>query len=318
MRFPKTLSGLATFLLAGGLAASSVIAQEPVPVSIAVYPPNAQINTIRDRQSIVVQATYADGITRDVTKAATFAFANPAFVKFENHTMYPVADGKTELKVDFGGKSVVVPVEVAQATADRTISFKLDVMPVFMKAGCNTGSCHGAARGKDGFRLSLFGFDPDGDHYRLTREIPGRRINLALPAESLMVEKSTGVVPHTGGKRYEPNSELNQTLIRWLEAGAPNDQGEVPKVLAVELYPPNAVLDGEGSTQQITVRAKYSDGTDRDVTSLAFFMTNNDTSAAVSQQGLVTAGKRGEAFLMARYETHTVGSHFITLPKGFQ
>lgn len=146
MQLPKTLSGLATFLMTSGMAASIAVAQEPVPVSIAVYPPNAQINTTRDRQSIVVQATYADGITRDVTKQATFAFGNPAFVKFENHTMYPVADGKTELKVDFGGKSVVVPVEVAQATADRPISFKLDVMPVFMKAGCNTGSCHGAAR----------------------------------------------------------------------------------------------------------------------------------------------------------------------------
>ena len=189
MRFSKTISGLASLFLASGLVASSVVAQEPAPVSIAAYPPTAQITTIRDRQSIVVQATYADGITRDVTKAATFAFANPALVKFENHTLFPAADGKTELKVDFGGKSVVVPVEVAQATADRPISFKLDIMPVFMKANCNTGSCHGAARGKDGFRLSLFGFDPDGDHYRLSREIPGRRINLALPNESLLIEK---------------------------------------------------------------------------------------------------------------------------------
>ncbi len=318
MRLSKTISELASLFLASGLVASSVVAQEPAPVSIAVYPPNAQITTIRDRQSIVVQATYADGITRDVTKAATFAFANPALVKFENHTLYPAADGKTELKVDFGGKSIVVPVEVSQAAADRPISFKLDIMPVFMKANCNTGSCHGAARGKDGFRLSLFGFDPDGDHYRLTREIPGRRINLALPNESLLIEKSVGKVPHTGGKRFEEGSELHQTTLRWLDAGAPIDQGEVPKVLSVELYPPSAVLDGEGATQQITVRAKYSDGTDRDVTSLAFFMTNNETSAAVSQQGLVTAGKRGEAFLMARFETHTVGSHFITLPKGFQ
>ena len=76
-------------------------------------------------------------------------------------------------------------------------------MPVFMRAGCNTGSCHGAARGKDGFRLSLFGFDPDGDHYRLTREMSGRRINLAVPADSLLLEKAIGAVPHTGGKRFE-------------------------------------------------------------------------------------------------------------------
>ena len=59
-------------------------------------------------------------------------------------------------------------------------SFRLDVMPVFLRAGCNTGSCHGAARGKDGFRLSLFGFDAEGDYNRLTREMTGRRVNLAV------------------------------------------------------------------------------------------------------------------------------------------
>ena len=76
-------------------------------------------------------------------------------------------------------------------------------MPVFMRAGCNTGSCHGAARGKDGFRISLFGFDPEGDHFRLTREMIGRRVNLAVPADSTLLEKSIGAVPHTGGKRFE-------------------------------------------------------------------------------------------------------------------
>ncbi len=76
-------------------------------------------------------------------------------------------------------------------------------MPVFMRAGCNTGSCHGAARGKDGFRISLFGFDPEGDYNRLTREMVGRRINLAVPADSTLLEKSIGAVQHTGGKRFE-------------------------------------------------------------------------------------------------------------------
>ena len=86
----------------------------------------------------------------------------------------------------------------------------------------------------------------------------------------------------------------------------------------MELYPKGAVLDGEGSTQQLTVRAKYSDGTDRDVTSLAYFMSGNDNSATVSQDGAVTAANGGEAFVMARFETHTVGSHFIVLPKGLE
>src|SRR5256885_12297064 len=87
--------------------------------------------------------------------------------------------------------------------AEPSVSFQRDVMPVFMRAGCNAGSCHGAARGKDGFRLSLFGFDPAGDYYRLTREISGRRVNLALPHESLLIQKATGQVPHTGGERIK-------------------------------------------------------------------------------------------------------------------
>ena len=146
----------------------------------------------------------------------------------------------------------------------------------------------------DGFRLSLFGFDPDGDYDRLTREMPGRRINLAIPEHSLMIEKITGAVPHTGGKRFDIDSEYSDVLLRWLRAGVPKDKGEVPKVVAVEIYPKGAVLDGEGATQQINVRAKYSDGTDRDVTSLAFFLSNNDNSAPIEQNGVVTASKRGE------------------------
>ena len=82
--------------------------------------------------------------------------------------------------------------------------------------------------------------------------------------------------------------------------------------------PRTQCLDGEGTTQRLTVRAKYSDGTDRDVTNLAFFSSNNETSAEIAQTGLVTAHARGEAFIMARFDTHTVGSQFIVLPKGLQ
>ena len=212
------------------------------------------------------QATYADGITRDVTAEAKATLANPALVKLEKGVAYPLADGTTEMKVEFGGRAVAVPVQVKNAKADRPISFKLDVMPVFMKAGCNQGSCHGAARGKDGFRLSLFGFDPDGDHYRLTHEINGRRVNLALPRESLLLEKATGRVPHTGGTRFTDQSELYQTLLRWLEVGAPQDPPGLPTPVGLELLPKNAVLDGKGTKQRMVVRARYSDGSDRDVT----------------------------------------------------
>ncbi|MBC8356061.1 MAG: DUF1549 domain-containing protein [Planctomycetes bacterium] len=291
-------------------------AEEPKPAQLNVYPGDVQLTTVRDRQSLIVQAEYSDGITRDVTAEATFALSNGELARIDKNVLYPKTDGAAELTITYAGLSVKVPVEVQRATEDPAISFQLDVMPVWMKSGCNTGSCHGAASGKDGFRLSLFGFDPVGDYDRLTREMPGRRVNLAIPEASLLLEKITGVVPHTGGKRFDMDSEYADTLLRWLRAGVPKDQGEVPKVVSVEIYPKGAVLDGEGATQQINVRAKYSDGTDRDVTSLAFFLSNNDNSAPIEQNGVVTAANRGEAFIMARFETHTVGTHFIVLPKG--
>jgi hypothetical protein len=288
------------------------------PLKINLGPADVQLTTVRDRQSISVQAVYPGGITRDVTDQAKLTLVNAALAKLEKNVLYPLADGKTELKVEFAGHVAMLPVEVKQAKADPPVSFRLDVMPVFMMAGCNTGSCHGAARGKDGFHLSLFGYDPAGDYFRLTRQISGRRINLALPAESLMIEKPTGKVPHTGGRRFKEDSESYATLIRWIESGVPNDSGAVPKVISVEIYPRGAVLDGAGVTQRMTVRAKYSDGTDRDVTSLASFSSNNENSATITRDGLVTAQKRGEAFIMARFDTHTVGTQFIVLPKGLK
>jgi hypothetical protein len=295
-------------------------AQNPgVPVErLEVFPPDIHLNTSRDWQSIVVQAFYAEGTTCDVTSQATLRVVNPALVKIEGPIFRPVANGETELIVEFGGKTVTRKITVKDATVDRPISFKLDVMPVFMRAGCNSGSCHGAARGKDGFRLSLFGFDPDGDHYRLTREINGRRINLAVPNESLLLEKAMGKVPHSGGERFKEGSFYHQTIVRWLEANAPNDPPGIPTPVALEIYPREGVLDGKGATQQLTVRAKYSDGTDRDVTNLAVFLSNNDNSAKVDASGLITAGDRGEAFVMARFATFTVGSPFIVLPKGLK
>ncbi|MBI3862072.1 MAG: DUF1549 domain-containing protein [Planctomycetia bacterium] len=305
-------------VMIAGMAAGVATAQEAAVESLRVFPAQVTLQTAKARQLVVVQAVYVDGITRDVTGQAQWTLANPALVRRDGNTLWPAADGQTELKIDFGGKSLAVPVKVEKAVEARPISFKLDVMPIFMKAGCNSGSCHGAARGKDGFRLSLFGYDPDGDHHRLTRELSGRRLDLAVPAASLTVEKSVGAVPHTGGKRFAPESEMCQNLVGWIAAGCPADPATIPTCTGLEIYPKQAVLDGEGATQQATVVAHYSDGTDRDVTSLALFLSNNDNSASINDAGLVTAGKRGEAFVMARFSTHTVGSQYIVLPKGLQ
>jgi Protein of unknown function (DUF1549)/Protein of unknown function (DUF1553) len=306
----------ACLLVAGVVTAS--FGQTPAVTALAVFPPEVNLFTSRAKASFVVQATYADGITRDVTAQAAIKLASAAVCKLDKNQITPLADGVTDLVVEYGGRAVTLPITVKDAKTDRPISFKLDVMPVFMRSGCNVGGCHGAARGKDGFRLSLFGFDPDGDHYRLTREINGRRINLALPAESLLLEKSTGKVPHTGGKRFDETSERHEAIVRWLNAGAPLDPPTLATPVGVDLYPKGAVLDGKGEKQQLTVRARYNDGTERDVTALTLFLSNNDNSAKVAEDGLVTAGERGEAFVMARFHTYTVGVPFIVLPKGLK
>lgn len=306
---------LASVLISGWCVGSAWAQDNPV-AELRVFPADINLLTAKDRQLLVVQAVYASGLTQDVTSQATMTLANPALCRRDGNTFWGAADGATELKVEFGGKAMTVPVKVEKAVEPRPISFKLDIMPIFMKAGCNSGSCHGAARGKDGFRLSLFGFDANGDHYRLTRELSGRRIDLAVPESSLLLEKSIGAVPHTGGKRFELNTEYGQDLVRWIADSCPIDAAAIPTCTSLEIYPKQAVLDGPGATQQVTVRAKYSDGTDRDVTNLALFLTNNDNSASINDQGLVTGGARGEAYVMARFATHTVGSQYIVLPKG--
>jgi hypothetical protein len=282
---------------------------------LQVFPSEVRLKTKQDRQSLVVQAVYEDGATRDVTAKASLSFGNKGIAKLDKHALYPLADGKTELRVKYDGRTITVPVVVEEAKLDRPISFKMDVMPVFMKAGCNSGGCHGASRGKDGFHLSLFGYDPDGDYYRLTQENIGRRVNLALPEESLVIEKGLGNVPHTGGERFKKDSDLHQTLVRWLKAGAPKDGTNVAKVVGLEIMPTEAVLEGSNTTHRLTVRARYSDGTDRDVTSMAVFISNNEPVAKVSDEGVIISGQRGESFIMARFDTFNVGAQVIVVPK---
>ncbi len=303
-------------LITGRVIAGTEPAASPL-TELKVFPTKVELNGKRDRQSLVVQAIYADGTTRDATSLAAYSLTQSNVAKLDQAILQPVGDGTTELKISFQDKALIVPVKVAKAAEERPISFKLDVMPVFMKGGCNSGGCHGAARGKDGFRLSLFGFDPESDHKRLTTEFIGRRVNLANPRESLMLEKSTGKVQHTGGERFTENSEMYATLLRWLEAGVPMDGPAVARCVDLQIQPRQLVLES-GSRHRVTVTATYSDGTHADVTSMALYLSNNDPSAKISPEGMVTADARGEAFVMARYATFTVGSQVIVIPKGLQ
>jgi hypothetical protein len=298
------------------LIISSTVISAAELTEIIAYPSDIGLYNARDRQTITVQALFADGVTRDVTAEATITVTDKNLIKLEGTTLTPTADGETTVSVVFGGKTLSLPAVVKDSAVTPELSFKLDIMPIFMKTNCNTGSCHGAASGRDGFRLSLFGFDHVGDYQRVTREIGNRRINLAFPHESLMLSKSTGSVPHTGGTRFRKGDPLYNLMHEWIDAGAVADKADIPTCTKIEVYPNSAVLDGEGATQKVTVRAFYSDGTNRDVSHLAFFLSSNENSAIIEQDGIVTAQNRGEAFVMARFDTHTVGTNIIVLPKG--
>ncbi|MCC9658063.1 DUF1549 and DUF1553 domain-containing protein [Rhodopirellula halodulae] len=285
-------------------------------IDLAIYPPEISLTTAADFQSFVAVLRRDDGVTEDITEQVRWSVVNDKLAKIDGHLLRPVADGETTLRGRFSGTTVDVKVTVAKAGTHPPVSFIKDVMPTLTRAGCNTGSCHGAARGKDGFNLSLFGFDPNGDYQRITREIGVRRINLAVPSESLLLKKSVGSVPHTGGKLFDVDSDYYETMHSWLEAGAPKDAADAlpPAVTSVAIYPPQVVLEGEGAKQRMVAVATYADGTTRDLSRLATFSTNDASVAPIDQDGVATAGSRGEAFVMARFDTHTVGSQVLTLP----
>jgi len=282
---------------------------------VRVHPAAINLEGSGDRQSFIVQAVYDDGVTRDVTAEASVSIADKHIAGAAAAVLLPVADGRTELRVKFKGHSVVVPVSVARAKIADPIGFNKDVMPVLTKAGCNSGGCHGASRGKDGFRLSLFGYDPEGDYFRLTRESIGRRVNLALPEESTLLEKAIGRVPHTGGERFKVDSFLYRTLLAWIEAGAPRDAAGSPTVVRIEVHPLQSVIEGIGDGQQLNVRAVYSDGSDRDVTALAAYFSGNDGVVKVSESGRVSVLARGETFVTVRFEGLAVGAQVLAIPR---
>jgi hypothetical protein len=162
--------------------------------------------------------------------------------------------------------------------------------------------------------LSLFGYDAKGDYERIVQQIPGRRINTAVPEQSLLLLKATGKVPHSGGKLFPVDSQYYLTLLKWIEAGAPDDVGEVAATVAVELSVSQLQLERVGETTSLRVTAKASDGTTRDVTRLARFFSNNESVAKIDSLGNVTATGPGDTHVFARFSRFTVGVEVIVLP----
>lgn len=288
---------------------------DPQIVSIEAFPKEIHLESAADFHRSIVIVRMKDESTHDVTRQAKVTLADPSLAVLSATTLTPKKDGATTLRIEYRGLATEIPVTVKDAEKPRPISFQLDVMPVLTAAGCNTGSCHGSARGQDGFHLSLFGYDPKGDHFRLTTEMAGRRINNAIPEESLLVTKSLGSVPHTGGKLIKPDSASYQTLVEWIRDGAKYDEANIAQPTGIEVRPKEIVMTGEDVRIPFTVRATYSDGTDRDVTPLSIFSSSNDNSVSITKnEGLAASKNRGESFLLARFHTYTEGSQAIVVP----
>ena len=307
---------IATMWLGAALAtqtATSTPSMDSTPPRLDVYPRRVSLTSANDQQRWIAVVTSADGVTRDVTQEVTVEIDDSGMVQQEGNRLIPLADaGETQLRVSWKGQETAVPLSIQGGTHRPPVSFLLDVMPTLTRAGCNTGTCHGASRGKDGFRLSLFGFDPQGDYHRLTRELATRRLNLAEPGESLLLEKAVGAVTHTGGKRFDVDSPEYRTLYEWMSAGAANDPEVPPTVDRITLFPPEVVASVGQTPQPLVVMAHYSDGTDRDVTDLAVFLSSDESVAPMSSSA-VSPQSRGESFVTARYDTHTVGIPTIVL-----
>jgi hypothetical protein len=191
-------------------------------------------------------------------------------------------------------------------------SFRNNVQPVLSKAGCNAGACHGAAAGQNGLRLSLRGYDDQGDYITLTRQSLGRRVNLADPGRSLLLLKATATIPHKGGKRFEVDSREYRIIADWIASGAPGPQAEDARIDRIEVLPNHVVLTN-GASQQLAVRAHFNDGHSEDVTRWVKYTAANASVTEVNDDGLVKVVGNGEGAITAWYLSR-IAIATITVP----
>lgn len=286
---------------------------------LRVYPERVQLDNAEDRQRLVAVRTREDGITEDVTAAAQIGFAAEGIAAWDGNVVTPESDGDTEAVVAHEGAELRIPVTVRNSGHTPPVSFRNDVLPVMMRSNCNNGGCHGTARGQNGFHLSLFGYDPAADYYSLTREFRGRRMDPAAPAASLILTKPTGEVAHEGGTVLAPGDGMYETLLRWIEEGAPDDDLDaLPSLTGISLLPEQAVLAADTALQRFTVEARYSNGETRDVTPLAVLSASDETVLTIDGAGQAQAGGQGETYVMARYGTFAVVSQVIVVPEDLE
>jgi WD40 repeat protein len=270
-------------------------------VGLEVQPAEIKLTSRNAYTQLLVTARLDSGDTADVTRMVKF-LPKPALVEVSpTGLLTPLTNGFGKLVVSLGAKSGSVSLAIGGQAKPFHADFIRDVSPVISRLGCNAGTCHGAKEGKNGFKLSLRGYDPETDLRSFTDDLAARRINFASPDESLMLLKAVAEVPHEGGRRTTVDSKYYQILRQWIVNGATLDL-KSPRVVKIEVLPQEPVVQKIGSRQQMRVTATYADGTSRDVTAEAFIESGNSDVAMAGAGGLITTLRRGEAPVLARYE----------------
>lgn len=195
---------------------------------------------------------------------------------------------------------------------EAPVSFRREVVPLLTRLGCNAGACHGTPSGKNGFRLSLRGYDPAFDYASLTRDATGRRFDPLAADESLILLKATARIPHEGGRRMEMLDDAYSFVRRWITQGGVDDV-DAPVLGRLQISPPSATFDDPVAAVQLQVLASFADGLTRDVTHLARFSINNDSVAIVTPAGRVEKVKHGEVAVAAQYMDRVVSSRIVFL-----
>jgi Protein of unknown function (DUF1553)/Protein of unknown function (DUF1549) len=271
------------------------------PATLEVKPETVTLDGPRAVQQLVVTGRYADGTVRDLTAFAAFASPDVGFLDTAAGFVRGKKNGSTQLSVQVGGKEAKVPVTVRNLDQPRPVSFRQDVIAGLNVGGCNAGACHGTPSGKNGFRLSLRGFDPAQDFLQLTRDVWGRRTDKHDPYASLMLQKALGRIPHEGGARFGADTVAAEAVAGWIAQGLPDDPKELPAITKTEILPGARVLKAPARWQQLAVLATRADGSVRDVTRLTVFSSSDPGIAEVTPNGLVEFKQAGEVAILCRY-----------------
>jgi hypothetical protein len=290
------------------------------PTALLVQPATVTLIGPRSRQQLTVTGRYADGSVRDLTAACELTCETADLLTLgEGAYLTPRKNGASTLLVKAGAQTVRVPVEVKDFDRPQPISFRHDLIAALNVGGCNAGACHGTPSGKNGFKLSLRGFDPASDYIQLTRDVLGRRSDRLEPEASLILQKGLGRVPHEGGQRFVPSSLPARVLRDWLAEGLRDDTPTLAEVKSVTVLPGSRVQNSPARWQQLAIIAQFTDGSSRDVTRLTVFSSSDSAVADVSPTGLVEFKQAGEVAILCRYlmELQTVRLTYLEPRQGF-